>query len=141
VDREIAALRWSGSPCSGSSWASASASICTTTSRSSRLYPRSSTSTAFSGSAADPVPIAAFPVDWDATVTLTEPNVAPPVLHASGSLSGTCYPAHEVSVGTTDVAEYPPYSNSTLYIAACLTAGSVSLQTIDQDIPLSLIPH
>jgi hypothetical protein len=100
-----------------------------------------STSTTFSGSAADPVPIAAFPVDWDATVTLTEPNVAPAVLHASGSLSGTCYPAHEVSVGTTDVAEYPPYSNSTLYIAACLTAGRVSLQTINQDIPLSLIPH
>jgi hypothetical protein len=100
-----------------------------------------STSTTLSGIVTNPVPLAAFAISWDAPLTLTEPNVTPPVLQVNGSLSGTCYPAHEVSVGTTDVAEFSPASNLSGYIALCLGAGSVPLKTINQSLPLSLIPH
>ena len=100
-----------------------------------------STSTLFYGSASNPVPLAAFPIQWDVPLTMTEPNVAPAILHVAGSLSATCFPAHEVSVGATDVAQWMPLSETSAYIAACLLAGRVPLRTINQDLPLSPIPH
>lgn len=56
-----------------------------------------STSTTFQGSATDPIPLIAFSLDWNVPLTLSEPS--PTVLHIEGSLNGTCYPAHEVSMG------------------------------------------
>jgi hypothetical protein len=102
-----------------------------------------STSTSFVGSATDPIPLVAFPITWNATVTLTEPSSdALPTLHVSGSLTATCYPEQEISVGATDVAELPtPNPASIAYIGGCLTGISKTKVAINSNIPLSPIPH
>lgn len=94
-----------------------------------------STSTEFCCSAEDPVPILAFAVDWDVPLTLTEPVASD--LRVTGTLKADCYPAHEVSVGGTDVATFMPTSNDLTHIAACLGGVGQVNQQILHDIPLT----
>lgn len=95
-----------------------------------------STQTTFSGSVSNPVPLWAFPISWNAPLTLTEPS--PTDLHVSGTLHATCYPAHEVSVGGVDLSggTWMPSSNNLAYVAGCLLGAEEVHQPISQDIPL-----
>lgn len=92
------------------------------------------TNVTLSGSAKDPVPLYAFAFDWDVSLSLSEPTSTD--LKASGVLIGDCFPAHEVSVGSTDVTTWMPTSSSFTYIAACLAGFGEINQPFSADIQL-----
>ena len=95
------------------------------------------TSTRLMGTANNPVPLFAFPINWNAYVSLTEPNAA--TLNIGGSLAGTCYPHHELSVGGHDVATWPPaYENNLGYTTLCLTGVNEFTQSIYYNISLTV---
>jgi hypothetical protein len=97
-----------------------------------------SSTTTFSGSSGNPVPLISFPINWNATVTLSEPSVAD--LNVAGVFTGTCYPAHEISVGETDVMEWMPPANNIGYITACLAGFNPVTELISSNIALAPFP-
>lgn len=93
------------------------------------------TNVTLSGSASNPIPLFAFPISWNASLTLSEPD--PTDLHVTGVLTNDCYPAHELSVGEADVATWMPTSDTLGYITACLGGFDQPTQLFTKDIPLS----
>jgi hypothetical protein len=92
-----------------------------------------SSTTHFTASISNPVPLYAFPINWDASLNLSEAGTT---LTAQGYFHVDCYPTHELSVGGVDVATWVPTSNSLTNISLCL-AGSGSIQkNYSQSIPL-----
>lgn len=100
----------------------------------------SSTQATFEGSASDPLSLWAFPISWNAPLTLTE--ISPTDLNITGTLTATCYPAHEVSVGGTDLngGTWMPTSNNLVAtITPCLAGFTPVNQPISQDIVLGAL--
>jgi hypothetical protein len=95
-----------------------------------------STQTTLSGAATNPIPLISLSIDWDIPLTFTEPSNAD--LHVNGTLNADCYPAHEVSIGGTDIpgGTWSPTSNSLGNITTCLSGVGQIHQTINADIPL-----
>ncbi len=97
-------------------------------------YAGASTSVQLSGSASDPVPLWSFSIDWNYTVNLVQTGTFN--LHASGTYSNDCYPAHELSVQSVDVYNYVPAANDLATVSLCLAGvGSLNGQ-ISKDIPI-----
>ena len=97
-------------------------------------YNGSNPSTTFIGNISNPVPLIAFPINWNTSVTLSEPN--PAVLHAAGTLHADCYPSNEVSVGGIDVGVSLSTSYDIIHVSFCLAGHNQVNIPISKDIPL-----
>jgi hypothetical protein len=77
----------------------------------------------FIGSASNPLETTLAAISWDMITTINYSNPSAPT--ASVTYNHTCYPAHQVKVGSSNTVVYSftPPSNSLVYIAACLTIG------------------
>ncbi len=73
-------------------------------------------STTFLGKTGNPLEPSP-PIDFNATVQLAKVGTT---VYVSGQITHDCYPAHEVSVGITDVYAFMPAGNDVTVVAPCL---------------------
>lgn len=81
-------------------------------------YSGGTSSTQFIGHAGNPLVSYAPAIDWNASISLSEPTTTD--LKVGGAITHDCYPAFELSVGQNDVYAFTPPANDTFYIANCL---------------------
>jgi hypothetical protein len=101
-------------------------------------YSNGGSNVTLTGREKNPISSVALSIVWNHNIVLTEPT--PSDLHVSGNFTATCYPAHELTVGYTDVATWNPSSNSLPYITACLTNAVPVSINLNTDIPLYAAP-
>ncbi len=88
------------------------------------------------GNSSNPLEPGIAPIFWSITTSIDTSNPSQPT--ATVSYEHTCYPAHQVKIGSTinPVYSYTPPSNDLLYITGCLAFGAGHVSGVTQPVAI-----